>query len=230
MILKASLVTGITAWLYYRSAWAVPFLIPMWVRYYRGLEKECVRKKKQQFLIQFKELIQAVSSALNTGYSIENAIRECQKELRILYSEKEPISRELMILVRELRMQIPVEQVIEKMSERVGLEDVESFSAVFVTAKRSGGDMIAIMKNTAGQIGDKIDVRREIQTILAAKRYEFKVMSGVPYAMIAYMSLSFPEFMKCLYGNMIGIGVMTLCLISYMGAYYLGSVLIDIEV
>ncbi len=230
MILKASLVTGITAWLYYRSAWAVPFLTPVWVWYYRNLERECVRKKKQQFLIQFKELIQTVSSALNTGYSIENAIRECQKELRLLYSEKEPVSRELMILVRELRMQIPVEQVIEEMSERVGLEDVESFSAVFVTAKRSGGDMIAIMKNTAGQIGDKIDVRREIQTILAAKRYEFKVMAGVPYAIISYMSLSFPEFMKCLYGNVIGIGVMTLCLIVYMGAYYLGSVLTEIEV
>ena len=148
----------------------------------------------------------------------------------LIYSEKEPVIRELMLMVRELRMQIPVEQVIEEMAGRVELEDVESFAAVFATAKRSGGDMIAVIRNTAGQIADKIDVKREIQTVLAAKKYEFKVMSGIPYGIIAYMSLSFPEFMTCLYGNIIGTGVMTVCLIIYIAAYYLGVRLIEIEV
>lgn len=230
MSLKALIITGVTAWLYYRSAWAVPFLLPVWAGYYKNLERECIRKKEQQFLVQFKDMIQTVSSALNTGYSIENAIKECQKELRLVYSEKEPVSRELAILVRQLRMQIPVEQAVEELAERTRLEDVENFAAVFVTAKRSGGDMIAIIKNASGQIADKIDVHREIQTVLAAKRYEFQVMSVIPYVMIAYMSLSFPEFMVCLYGNVVGTGVMTVCLIIYISAYYLGIKLVEIEV
>ncbi len=230
MMLKSAFVTGVTAWLYYRSAWAVPFLAPVWFWYYRRLEAECVEKKKQEFLRQFKDLIQTVSSALNTGYSVENAFKESQRELSLLYSEREPVMRELALMVRELRMQIPVEQTVEEMAARTGLEDVESFAAVFATAKRSGGDMIAVIKNTAGQISDKIDVLREIQTVLAAKRYEFKVMSGVPYGIIAYMSLSFPEFMTCLYGNITGTGVMTVCLIIYSAAYYLGVRLTEIEV
>ena len=230
MIFKSACVTGATAWLYYRSAWAVPFLVPVWGWYYRKLVMECVEKKQQEFLRQFKELIQTISSALNTGYSVENAVKESQKELSLLYSEKEPVMRELMIMAREIRMQLPVEQVMEEMAERVGLEDVKSFAAVFAVAKRSGGDMIAVIKNTAGQIADKIDVQREIQTVLAAKKYEFKVMSGIPYGIIAYMSFSFPEFMSCLYGNVVGTGVMTVCLIIYIAAYYLGVRLIEIEV
>lgn len=230
MVLKSSSVTGLTAWLFYRSAWAALFLLPVWMGYYRRLERECLIRKKQKFLLQFKEMLQTISSALNTGYSIENAVKESQKELKLIYSEREPISKELLILVRQLRMQITVEQAIEEMALRTGLEDVNSFADVFVTAKRSGGDMIAIIKNTAGQIADKIDVRREIQTVLAAKQYEFKVMSLIPYAMIAYMSLSFPEFMTCLYGNLAGMGVMTICLLVYIGAYYLGIRLIEIEV
>lgn len=230
MMLKASLVTGLTAWLYYRSAWAAAGLLPVWYWYYKMLERECIGKKQQAFGLQFKEMIQAVSSALNTGYSIENAVKESQKELQLLYSDKEPIMRELSILVRQLRVQIPVEQAVDELAERVRLEDVENFAAVFVTAKRSGGDMIAIIRSTANQIADKIDVRREIQTILAAKRYEFKVMSAVPYAIIAYMGLSFPEFMDCLYGNILGIGVMTICLGIYTAAYYLGVRLTEIEV
>lgn len=230
MMLKASVVTGLTAWLYYRSAWAMAGLLPVWYWYYKGLERECVSRKERDFQLQFKEMIQAVSSSLSTGYSIENAIKESQKELRLLYSDKEPITRELMILVRQLRVQIPVEQAMEEFADRVELEDVQNFAAVFVTAKRSGGDMIAIIKSTTNQIGDKIDVRREIQTILASKRYEFKVMSAVPYGIIAYMGISFPEFMTCLYGNIIGIGVMTVCLGIYIAAYYLGVRLTEIEV
>lgn len=101
---------------------------------------------------------------------------------------------------------------------------------MFISAKRSGGDMLAIIKDTAGQISDKIDVKREIDTILAAKQYEFRVMSAVPYVIIGYMSFSFPEFMDSLYGNAAGTGVMTVCLMVYIGAYYLGLRIIRIEV
>ena len=41
-------------------------------------------------------------------------------------------------------MHIPVEQVLEEFAERVPSEDVKSFVTVFVTAKKSGGDMIGI--------------------------------------------------------------------------------------
>ena len=102
-------------------------------------------------------------------------------------------------------MHIPVEQVLEEFAERVPSEDVKSFVTVFVTAKKSGGDMIGIIRNTTSQIGDKIEVKREIDTLLAAKKYEFQIMSMVPYGIIAYMSLSFSDFMEELYGNVTGI-------------------------
>ncbi len=230
MIIKAFGIISVTAWLYYRSVWVIPILFPVGIWYYRRFEKECIRKKQEKFKLQFKEMIQAVSSALNTGYSIENAFKESKKELGLLYSEKELISRELAVLLRKLRIHIPVEQAVQEFADTVKLEDVDNFSAVFATAKRSGGDMIAIIQNTANQIADKIDVHREIQVILASKRYEFRVMSVVPYFIIAYMSFSFPEFMDTLYGNVVGIGVMTICLVIYAGAYYLGVRLTEIEV
>lgn len=230
MIVKSAGITVFIAWLYYRNLWAVFILSPVGIWYYARLQKECIYRKKQEFIMQFKEMIQIFSSLLNTGYSVENALRESQKELRILYTEKAAILRELGILVRQMQVKIPVEQAIEEFSGRVQLEDVVSFAEVFITAKRSGGDMIAIIQNTVNQMGDKIDVRREIDTMLAAKKYEFKVMSVIPFLIIAYMSLSFPEFMDCLYGNIAGTGVMTVCLIIYITAYYLGLKISAIEV
>ena len=202
-----------TAWIYYRSWVAVILLIPAGVWYYIQLLDECIKRKEQEFLVQFKELVQTFSSLLNTGYSDDAAIL-----------------RELEIMVRQIRVQVPVEQAVEELSERTKLPDVESFAGVFVTAKRSGGNLMSIIRNTADQIGDKIDVKREIDTILAAKKYEFQVMSVIPFGIVLYMTVSFPEFMGNLYGNIAGRGVMTGCLIIYLGAYGLGRKIIEIEV
>ena len=227
---KAATLIGITAWLYYRKIWAVPALIPLGIWLYREFLKEEKKKKEQEFQKQFREMIQSLSAALNTGYSVENAFYETQKELKILYPPEARISKELLVITRKLRIHIPVEQVLEEFAEQVLSEDVKSFVTVFVTAKKSGGDMIGIIRNTANQIGDKIEVKREIDTMLAAKKYEFQIMSVLPYGIIGYMSLSFPEFMNELYGNMAGIGVMTLCLGIYAGAYYLGIRILRIDV
>ncbi|MFR8178609.1 MAG: hypothetical protein ACLU80_00375 [Dorea sp.] len=65
--------------------------------------------------------------------------------------------------------------------------------------------------------------------MLAMEKYEFQVMSVIPFG-IVHMTVSFPEFMGNLYGNIAGRGVMTGCLIIYLGAYGLGRKIIEIEV
>ncbi|WP_286151762.1 type II secretion system F family protein [Sporofaciens musculi] len=227
---KALGITVATVWLYYRSLWLTLLLLPLFIWHFHMMEEECARKKEMEFQVQFKEAIQAVSAALNTGYSVENAFREAQKELKLIYPETARISKELLFIIRQLRIHVPMEQILEELGMRVQIEDVRNFVIVFAAAKKNGGNMIAIIQDTVRQIGDKIDVKREIDTILAAKRYEFRVMSAIPYAIIGYMSFSFPEFMDSLYGNIFGIGVMTVCLGIYMGAYYLGVRMIRIEV
>lgn len=155
--MKTAGMIGITAWLYYRRVWAAIFLILPGIWLYREFLEEESKKKEQEFQKQFREMIQTLSSALNTGYSVENAFYETQKELKIQYPEEARISRELLLITRKLRMHIPVEQVLEEFAERVPSEDVKSFVTVFVTAKKSGGDMIGIIRNTTSQIGDILD-------------------------------------------------------------------------
>ena len=60
-------------------------LLPVLLWHMRIMEEEKAKKKEAEFQGQFKEAIQAVSAALNTGYSVENSFREAQKELLHLY-------------------------------------------------------------------------------------------------------------------------------------------------
>ena len=122
------------------------------------------------------------------------------------------------------------EQVLKDFARHVAQEDVQHFADVFVTAKRTGGDSIAILKSSIRTISDKIEVERQIQTMLASKKLEFQIMCVVPLGMMLYMRFSFFEFLSVLYGNTLGVLVMTVCLAVYIAAYRIGKKIIQIEV
>ena len=59
---------------------------------------------------------------------------------------------------------------------------------------------------------------------------EFRVMTVVPFGIILYMRLAFSEFMGVLYGNALGVSVMSICLGVYLAAWKLGKQMVEIEV
>jgi tight adherence protein B len=229
-IIKSIAYPVLAGWLFYRSIWGIIALIPFGLWQFFRFRKNLTEKKKQEFLKMFREMMLTLSSLLNTGYSVENALKEAGKELGLMFGKKSKIMVELAIMRQKLRVRVPAEQVLQEFADNTDMEDVSNFVTIFAAAKRSGGDMCAIIGDSVKQISDKMDVKREIATVLAAKQYEFQVMTWVPFGIIGYMSLSFPEFMSSLYGNILGIGVMTLCFVLYISAYWLGLKIINIEV
>lgn len=161
---------------------------------------------------------------------MENALRETEKELRPLYPQGNRIRAEYERMSRELDMNLTAEQVMKEFAERVRQEDTDNFVTVFAAAKRVGGDSISILRETVRIIGGKIETEREIQTLLAAKRLEFRIMCVIPLGMVFYMRLAFPEFLSVLYGNPAGVILMSVCLGVYIFAYRMGNRLIQIEV
>lgn len=228
--LQGALLISLISYLFYGTILGAILLSPYLIRYMKSWEKQVIQKKKQSFQLQFKEAIQSLSAALSVGYSVENAMRETWKDLRLLYKKDEIILHEFHYMIRQLDMNLPVEAILKAFAERTQDEEVGVFVDVFSMSKRSGGDMISIIRNAVYQIGEKIDVKREIDTVMAAKKLEFKVMSVVPFAMACYIKLSFPEFVNVLYGNLVGIVIMTICLAIYGAAYEYGKRIVEIEV
>lgn len=229
-LLKGTALMGLAGYLFYDSWFSIVLIIPGIGFYLYNWQKEQLRRKEQEFREQFRTGIQTMAAAMNVGYSVENAIRESAKDMKPLFKKRNRIQKEFDRMIHQLDMNRTVEQVMSEFANRVNQEDVDSFVTVFVTAKRTGGDSIMIMKNAVRDISEKIEVEKEIQTLLSAKKLEFKVMCIIPFGIILYMRLAFPEFMNVLYGNLLGIVLMSVCLGIYIVAYRIGKNLVDIEV
>lgn len=229
-VARMFILQGVLAYLFYDTWIAALILQPVGVVYLWEWRKDCCRKKECEFREQFRDSMQIMASVLKVGYSVENAIRETEKELHSLYRKDSRIRREYERMVRRMNMNVTAAQVLQEFAGRVRQEDAKNFAAVFIIAKHFGGDSIAILKDAVRIISSKIETEGEIQTILAAKKMEFQIMCVIPLGMIFYMRMAFSQFLAVLYGNLAGNLLMSICLALYVFAYYMGRRMIQIEV
>ena len=217
-------------YLFYRSVFVLIALFAVYPICRGLLKKEEMRRLKNDLNVQFKDMLISLTAAMRAGYSVENALKEALKEMNIIYGPQAQISKELTIMVNQLKVGMPAEEVFDDFAKRSEIEDINTFSEVFKIAKRSGGDMAAIMNRTTSDISAKVDTRNEIAVLISAKRLEQNIMLIMPSAIIIYMSLISDGLLDPLYKNPAGILIMTICLGLYVLAAYLGRKITDIEV
>lgn len=217
------------ALLCYGSIFYCVLLLPYLFFYLRRRKSLLSKKRLWKLNLQFADALGYLSGALQAGYSVENALCEVCRDLSLTYSEDEMIMRELRIIVTKTENNIPVEEAFYSFAKRSGLEDVMGFSDVFATAKRTGGNIISIIRSTTGIIRERTEIKRELRTIIAAKKYESDIMKAVPFAILLYLRIFSPDMVSSLYGNLKGVIFMTIILVLYVVLSYVSDRIVDIE-
>lgn len=218
------------AYLFYRSFYAVPLLSPLTVPIYRMEQDRKKRICRQRLEQQFKDALQAMTSALQAGYSVENAIRETYKDMAHMYGQDGMITREFAYMAQGVRNNFTPEELMEDLAVRSGSEDLAEFGELFGIAKRTGGNLTEILKSCGSTICDKLDTKKEIETVMAAKRLEGRLMDVIPCAIILYIDCTSPGFFRCLYHNLTGVIIMSICLTAYLSAVWLSEKMMSVEV
>jgi len=216
--------------LFYRSIFAVFMLSPVAYFYAKRRTYRLIKEQKWRLNMEFRDGIAALSAALQAGYSAENAFGEACLDLIKTGNENSLILKEFQYIVNQINLNTPVEKALIQFGERTGIEDIISFANVFSTAKRTGGDLIQVIAITSRIISDKIEVKRDIKTLITAKKLEAGIMKAVPLFILLYLSLSNPTFLNPLYHNLLGAIIMTVFLIVYLVAILMVDKIIDIEV
>lgn len=171
-----------------------------------------------------------MAASLSAGYSIENALAASVTELNMLYGSQGMLAAEFADMARQIGLNRTAEQAFENFAERSGIEEIRSFVQVLTVAKRSGGELVAIMSRTADSIRDKIQVHEEIRTMTASRRLEQRIMNLLPFFIIIYIDITSPGFFDLMYTTATGHLLMTGCLAIYIAAIWLSGRILDIGV
>lgn len=221
---------GMIAFLFFRSYIAFLLLLPGAAFFWKERRKSLMERRRRRMQEEFLTGMQLVSTSLQAGYAIENAFREALQELKKIYEEDAFIIREFQYIVSQISLNRTIEDLLMDLGRRCHVKDIQDFAEIFRTAKRTGGDLMAIIRNTVSSISQKQETMREIETCLSGKRMEQNMMSVIPLFILGYVDITSPGFLDVMYHNITGIIIMTICFGMYLSAYLWGRTIMQIEV
>ena len=215
--------------LLYNSFYPLFVLVP--AEYF--LLKETVRERniqrQKRISKEFCEMISTLAGNLSAGCSLERAFYVTYDDMKETY-DSSLIEKELILIIRGIQMNIPVEELLSDYGNRTGIPDIIDFAQVISIAKKSGGNIVAIIKKTVEKLRQRQEVENEVSVLVAGKRMEQRIMSIMPFAIIAYLRFTNPSYINGLYGNFVGAAVMTVCLIVICISSVWSKRIVNIEV
>lgn len=230
-VLQAAIGIAIISYIFYRSIWVTGVALLMSVLYPRYKRKQLIYKQKQELALQFKEALYIISASLTAGQSVEMAFRHSVKDLSVLYLDPmTPIIQEIELINHKMDLNGTIEEGLVSFAQRAHLEEVSNFVDVFIACKRRGGNLVQIIRNTSQNIAEKIQIKQEIETLITEKKFEQKVLFGMPVFLIYMLDSSSPEFMAPVFSQLIGRVGMTIAVGLFITAYVISSKIIRIEV
>ena len=112
-LIQSILLCGAMDYLFYQNWWLMLLTVPVTVLFMRLKKKGLIRERKRKLNYQFKDALNALSVAVQAGYSVENAVAACSRDLERLYPKETDIVKEFHYIETQLRVSVPVEELLQ---------------------------------------------------------------------------------------------------------------------
>lgn len=192
------------------------------------------RKKVTKKLLnyQLRDALNSISTSLKAGVSLNNALIRTTSDLEKIYIDEKhvPILDEFRVIKYELELMLPIEDVLSNFSQRADLEDVSDFVNVTLITRRQGGNLNEVIQRVTEIIGDRISVEHEINTMVAGKKLEAKILTFLPVVLVILITSLSPDYMSPMYDSTLGKILMIIASLLLVLNYFVGKKIIDIEV
>jgi tight adherence protein B len=147
---------------------------------------------------QLPDLLVTLAASLKAGHSFRQGIQAVVDE------GQPPASKEFKRVLTETRLGRPMDDALGDMAARIGSKNV-SFVVTAVTIQRQvGGSLAGIFDMVADAVRNRQQFARKIRSLTAMGRASAYVLVGVPFFMLATITMLSPEYMDPLYHSSTG--------------------------
>ena len=230
-IILAAIFMFSLAYIFYHSVILSLIFTPLALLYPKVKTKEIVWKRKNDLMLQFKDMIYSLSSSMSAGRSLEPSFKEVLRDLEIIYPNKGThIINEVENIVKKLEINEKIADILFDFAKRSHSEDIINFVEVLKSCKNAGGDLVEVIRISTTVINDKIEIKNEIDTMIAQKKFEQKLMSMAPVGMILLLSATAGDYMEPIFTTWQGRVAMTIAMITIMISYFVSQKIMEIKV
>ncbi|MDV3428806.1 MAG: type II secretion system F family protein, partial [Bacillota bacterium] len=147
---------------------------------------------------QLPEALNVISNGVRAGYSFTQAIGTVTKEIT------GPISDEFNKVLRDNLLGKPLEETLVNMSDRTDDEDLDIAITALIIQRQVGGNLAEVLDSISSTIRERVKVKRDLKTMTAQGRLSAVIVSLMPFAMAAIISIINPGYLNVLFTTLMG--------------------------
>lgn len=152
-----------------------------------------------------------VANNLKASSSLGEAIESSARLIR------KPLSEEIDLIIKEMRLGTPVDQALQNASVRIGSPTVSGALATLMIARQTGGDLPAVLERSAAALREMQRLEGVVRTKTAENKSQGFVMAAMPFVLIGGFSLMDPMWLKPLFADIRGYIVLTVAVFLWLG-------------
>lgn len=134
-----------------------------------------------------------LASSLEAGHTLHRA-------MDLMAQETEgPLSEELAVVLAETRLGAPLTDALDRMADRVEIEDLEWVVQAVRIQQEVGGRLSELLHTLAEYLLAREEVRREVSVLTAEGRLSAWLLAGLPVAVAVGVQVMSPDYLAELF-------------------------------
>jgi tight adherence protein B len=164
------------------------------------------KRRIKRFNVQLVDALNAMANAFKAGLTFPQAMETVAQE------SAPPLSQEFLLFVREVKLNVSLEQALKNMAARVGSEDLDLVVTSINIARQLGGNMAEMFDTIAATIRERFRLEGRIAALTAQGKLQGWVVAFLPLALGLVLNWMRPDLMQPMFDNAYGYVLMGLIL------------------
>ena len=162
------------------------------------------KKRQAAFMSEFVTAIDIIVRGVKAGLPFNDCMQIITTEVG------EPVRSEFLNVVEQQKIGVPVEQAMQKLFERVPLQEVNFFCIVVTIQLSVGGNISEALTNLSNVLRDRHKLRAKVQAVSMEAKASAGIIGALPLLVMGGVSVANPDYLALLFshptGHMILIG------------------------
>lgn len=165
-----------------------------------------------------------LANALKASPSLGEAIQSSAKLMRA------PMSEELDLVIKEMKLGTPLDQAVLNMSTRIGSRIISSSLATILVGRQTGGDLPVILEQSASTLREMARLEGVVRTKTAEGKMQAIVLAAIPFVLLFALHQVDNNWLRPLFETGMGYAVLTVATALWMAAIFLARRILTVDI
>ncbi|MEM9013842.1 MAG: type II secretion system F family protein [Pseudomonadota bacterium] len=186
------LISGQQPWITGSLFFIGGFGFPRWVvNFARG-------RRQKKFVSEFSNAIDVIVRGVKSGLPVNECLKIIAREA------PRPVCDEFHMLTEGMRVGLSLEQALERMHERMPLQEVNFFGIVLLIQQKTGGNLAEALGNLSNVLRSRKLMEGKIKALSAEAKASAYIIGSLPFLVMGAVKMASPDYLTPLFATQMG--------------------------